>query len=55
MVVMGDNVDSLSRESWLLLIGGGPLWFTLRRRLHAGPWDGPVMKGENRPTRKPDR
>ena len=33
MVVMGDNLDSLGWEAWLLLLGGGlALWLVLRRK-----------------------
>ncbi len=36
LVVMGDNVESLGWESWLLLLAGGiVLWLVVRRRLHA--------------------
>jgi mono/diheme cytochrome c family protein/rhodanese-related sulfurtransferase len=36
MVVMGDNVESLGWESWLLLLAGGiVLWLAVRRRLRA--------------------
>jgi len=36
MVVMGDNIESLGWESWLLLLGGGiVLWLAVRRRLQA--------------------
>lgn len=34
MVLMGDNIDSLSWPSWLLLLAAGiALWFLLRRKL----------------------
>jgi uncharacterized membrane protein YdjX (TVP38/TMEM64 family) len=34
MVVMGDNIESLGWESWLLLfVGGLGLWFLVRPKL----------------------
>ena len=34
MVVMGDNVETLGWQSWLILLAAGlVLWFLLRRRL----------------------
>ena len=36
MVVMGDNIESLGWEIWLLLLAGGiVLWLAVRRRLQA--------------------
>ena len=36
MVVMGDNVESLGWESWLLLLAGGiVLWLAVRRQMQA--------------------
>ena len=44
MVVMGDNIDTLGWESWvLLLICALVLWLVLRRKLAIGPDQGRVM------------
>jgi uncharacterized membrane protein YdjX (TVP38/TMEM64 family) len=38
MVMMGDNIDTLAWEWWLLLLAGVlVLWFTVRRKLAIPP------------------
>lgn len=43
MVIMGDNIESLGWESWLLLLAGGvALWFVVWRKLHPPPTAEPI-------------
>ena len=42
MVVMGDRIESMTWETWVLLFAGGlVLWFVLRRKFR------PLLEGEN--------